>query len=172
MAAPLLSLAAIIMEFLSSFISFTIGYYALKSYVNFRSLGLLLLNWGFIILGVGTLLRVLSTVYVGIIRNMVEVPKGLVPLISLIALIYSLTQLVACILFVVIYIFQGINTEEKMSTAALAAFATSLFPIYKLFVIPWLEVAAATLLGFVAVNTFINWRLRKTTNSALVFSGF
>ena len=46
------------MEFVSSFISFLVGYYALKGYKEFSIKGLFLLYLGFIILGIGTFLRV------------------------------------------------------------------------------------------------------------------
>ena len=172
MAVPLLNLITVIMEFASSFISFIIGYYALKAYRATSARGLFLLYWGFIILGVGTFLRVFTATYINVMIGH-QARAQLVSLINLVALIYSITQLVAYSLFVVTYVFQSRLTGEKVAvTGTVVAAAAAVFPIYRLFFIPWLELVAVTMLAFVVVSTFMNWHLRKSSESALVLLGF
>jgi hypothetical protein len=172
LASPLLNLITVVMEFASSFISFLIGYYALKAYRATSVRGLFLLYWGFIILGVGTFLRVFTAVYFAVMVG-VEARAQLVSLINLVALIYSLTQLAAYTLFVATYVFQSRPSGKKVAVAGtLAAAAAAVFPVYRLFFIPWLELVAVTMLAFVVVSTFMNWHLRKSGESALVLSGF
>jgi len=161
------------MELISSFISFLIGYYAMKAYRSSSSRGLLFLYWGFIILGVGTLLRVFTATYVGVITRL-EAGTSLSGLINLTALIYSVTQLIAYALFVAAYLFQtrSLNDKTTIVGSAVGSVIAAVFPIYRLFFIPWLELIAITMLAFVTVSTFINWRTRKNNESALVFWGF
>jgi hypothetical protein len=173
LAVPLLNLITVIMEFASSFISFIIGYYALKAYRATSARGLFLLYWGFIILGVGTFLRVFTATYINVMIGH-QARAQLVSLINLVALIYSITQLVAYSLFVATYVFQSRLTGEKAAVTGtvVAAAAAAVFPIYRLFFIPWLELVAVTMLAFVVVSTFMNWHLRKSSESALVLLGF
>jgi hypothetical protein len=161
------------MEFVGSFLSFLIGYYALKAYRASGSRRLFTLYWGFLILGVGTFLRVFTATYVSLISRVYEAPRQLVGLINLAALIYSITQLVAYSLIVATYVFQTKPTNEKITVAGtVSAVAAVVFPIYRLFYIPWLELVGITMLAFVVVSTFMNWQVRKSSESALVLSGF
>ncbi len=65
------------------------------------------------------------------------------------------------------------STGEKAAvTGTVVAAAAAVFPIYRLFFIPWLELVAVTMLAFVVVSTFMNWHLRKSSESALVLLGF
>jgi hypothetical protein len=171
LAVPLLNLITVIMEFASSFISFIIGYYALKAYRATSVRGLFLLYWGFIILGVGTFLRVFTATYINVMIGH-QARAQLVSLINLVALIYSITQLVAYSLFVATYVFQSRPTGEKAAVTGTVVAAAAVFPIYRLFFIPWLELVAVTMLAFVVVSTFMNWHLRKSSESALVLLGF
>lgn len=173
MALPLLNLIVVVMEFVGSFLSFLIGYYALKAYRASGSRRLFTLYWGFLILGVGTFLRVFTATYVSLISRVYEAPRQLVGLINLAALIYSITQLVAYSLIVATYVFQTKPTNEKITVAGtVSAVAAVVFPIYRLFYIPWLELVGITMLAFVVVSTFMNWQVRKSSESALVLSGF
>lgn len=173
MALPLLKLIAVVMEFVSSFLSFLIGYYALKAYRTSGSKGLFLLYWGFIILGVGTFLRVFTATYISVVSQVYEAPRQWIGLIDLVALIYSVTELVAYSLIVAAYVFQARPPSEKVAVAGAISAATAVvFPIYRLFFIPWLELIAITMLAFVVVSTFMNWHIRKSSESALVFLGF
>lgn len=173
MALPLLNLIVVVMEFIGSFLSFLIGYYALKAYKTSGSRRLFTLYWGFIILGVGTFLRVFTATYVSLISRVYEAPRQLIGLINLVALIYSITQLVAYSLIVATYVFQAKPLNEKTTVAGTtSAIVAVVFPIYRLFFIPWLELVAITMLAFVVVITFMNWQIRKSSESALVLSGF
>lgn len=173
MALPLLKLIAVVMEFVSSFLSFLIGYYALKAYRTSGSKGLFLLYWGFIILGFGTFLRVFTATYISVVSQVYEAPRQWIGLIDLVALIYSVTELVAYSLIVAAYVFQARPPSEKVAVAGAISAATAVvFPIYRLFFIPWLELIAITMLAFVVVSTFMNWHIRKSSESALVFLGF
>ena len=172
MALPLLNLIAVVMEFIGSFLSFLIGYYALKAYQTSGSRRLFTLYWGFIILGVGTFLRVFTATYVSLISRVYEAPRQLIGLLNMAALIYSITLLVAYSLIVATYVFQATPMNKKTTVAGTASAAAVVFPIYRLFFIPWLELVAITMLTFVVVSTFMNWQIRKSSESALVLSGF
>jgi hypothetical protein len=173
LAIPLLNLTTVVMECISAFISFLIGYYAMKGYRASSSKGLFLLYWGFIILGVGTFLRVFTATYISILTGH-EATAALSRIINMVAMIYSVTQLVAYSLFVATYVFQTRLTSETTTIAgtAVTAAAAAVFPIYRLFFIQWLELIAATMLAFITVSTFINWRIKKSSESGLVFFGF
>ena len=172
MALPLLNLIAVVMEFIGSFSSFLIGYYALKAYRASGSRRLFTLYWGFIILGVGTFLRVFTATYVSLISRVYEAPRQLIGLLNMAALIYSVTLLVAYSLIVATYVFQAKPMNEKITVVGTVSAAAVVFPIYRLFFIPWLELVAITMLAFVVVSTFMNWQIRKSSESALVLSGF
>ena len=172
MALPLLNLIAVVMEFIGSFLSFLIGYYALKAYRASGSRRLFTLYWGFIILGVGTFLRVFTATYVSLISRVYEAPRQLIGLLNMAALIYSITLLVAYSLIVATYVFQAKPVNEKITVVGTVSAAAVVFPIYRLFFIPWLELVAITMLAFVVVSTFMNWQIRKSSESALVLSGF
>jgi len=172
LAISILNLTTVIMEFTSAFISFLIGYYAMKAYRASSSRALLLLYWGFIILGVGIFLRVFTASYIGVVTRL-EPGTAITGLINLAALIYSVTQLIAYALFVAAYVFQTKPADKTAVTAsAITTVSAAVFPLYRLFFIPSLELIAITMLAFVAVSTFINWRTRKNSESALVFYGF
>lgn len=158
------------MEFVSSFISFLVGYYALKGYKEFSIKGLFLLYLGFIILGVGTFLRVFSATYFVIILKTFEPAPNLRGLINLAGLIYTLTQLIAYSLFTATYILQAKALGER--SLELGIISAAFFPIYGLFFNPSLELIAIVMLGFITVHSFNNWVLKKSSESALVFLGF
>jgi len=170
---PLLTLLAVIMEFISSFISFLVGYYAMKGYRKSSLRGLLLLYWGFTILGVGILLRGFTITYVEIMVGH-EGSKQLTALINLAGLIYSTTQVAAYAIFVADYALQSMRAtnERNALLGTTVAVGAATFPVYRLFFIPWLELLAICMLSFVTVNAFINWSIKKTSESALVVSGF
>jgi hypothetical protein len=173
LASPLLNLIAVIMEFIGSLISFVVGYYALKAYRTSGSRGLFTLYWGFTVLGIGVFLRAFTATYIRLISGVYEAPRQLVGLIDLVALIYSITQLVAYSFIVATYVFQARPQSEKVAVAgSLSVAAAAVFPLYRLFYIPWLELVSITMLAFVVVSTFINWRTRRSSESALVFLGF
>lgn len=164
-----LRLIMILMEFISSFISFLVGYYAMKGYKAFSVKELLFLYWGFIILGIGTFMRVVSATYFAVIINIFEPQASLRRLLNFAGLIYTLTQLVAYGFFTATYILQAKATGERnMKLTVIPA----VFPIYTLFFNPSLELVAIVMLGFITVHSFINWLLRKSEETALVFLGF
>ncbi len=165
-----LRLIMILMEFVSSFISFLIGYYAMKGYKAISIKELLFLYLGFIILGVGTLMRVISATYFAVIIEIFEPQSGLRSLLNLAGLIYTLTQLIAYSLFTTTYILQAKALGER--SVEVSVISAAAFPIYALFFNPSLELIAIIMLGFIAVHSFINWLLKKSSESALVFLGF
>lgn len=159
------------MELASSFISFIVGYYALKGYKASGAKGLLLLYLGFVILGVGIFLRVVTAAYFGIILRIYESSAtSLLGLLNLAALIYTSTQLIAYSLFTVTYILQAKNLGARSVELGVVSLAVT--PVLRLFFIPQLELAAITLLGFVTVYAFTNWLLKRRSGPALVFLGF
>jgi hypothetical protein len=159
------------MEFISSFISFLVGYYALKGYRTSSAKGLLLLYLGFVILGIGIFLRVVTATYfVIIIRVYESATPHLSGLANLAASIFTLTQLTAYSLFTVTYVLQAKNIGER--SAEISAVPAAAIPIFRLFYIPTLELIAITLLGFVTVYSFTNWLLKRGIDAALVFLGF
>lgn len=166
-----LFLLTVLMELLSSLISFLIGYYALKSYRASSAKGLYLLYLGFIILGIGNFLRAVTSLYFAVILKFVESPASpLLRLLNLAGSIYTITQLIAYSVFTATYIMQA-KTIGK-STIAMSTVSAAVFPIYRLFFIPQLELIAIVMLGFVAVHSLNNWLFKKNTDSALVFFGF
>jgi hypothetical protein len=172
MSPQLLGLLVIIMELASSAISFVIGYYAMKAYRVSSSKSLLLLYLGFVILGVGTFLRVITATYIIAVLRVVETPGGaLLNLLNLAGSIYTVTQLIAYSLFTTTFILQARTTGQQAAMTVGSA-AGAAVPVYRLFFIPGLELIAMAMLGFIVVQTLINWLLRKSGESALVFLGF
>jgi len=165
-----LRLLTFLMEFVSSFISLLVGYYALKGYKEFSIKELFLLYLGFIILGIGTFLRVFSATYFVILLRALEPAPHLRSLINLAGLIYTLTQLIAYSLFTATYILQAKALGER--SLELGIVSAGLFPIYGLFFNPSLELIAIVMLGFITVHSFSNWILKRSSGSALVFLGF
>jgi hypothetical protein len=159
------------MELVSSLISFIVGYYALRGYRASGAKGLLLLYLGFVILGIGIFLRVVTATYFGIILRIYESSTPyLMGLLNVAALLFTSTQLLAYVLFTATYILQAKNIGAK--GLGLAATSAAAAPVIRLFFIPQLELVAITLLGFVTVYAFTNWLLRRGSGAALVFLGF
>ena len=172
MFQQLVGLTVILMEFASSLISFIVGYYAMKGYRSSGAKGLFLLYLGFLILGVGIFLRVVTATYFAVILRAYETAGvHLSGLANLAALLFTVTQLVAYGLFTATYVLQAVNIGKR-SVAELGAVSAAAVPIFKLFFIPQLELVAITLLGFITVYTFTNWLLRRGPGTALVFFGF
>lgn len=159
------------MEFASSIISFIVGYYALKGYRASGARGLLMLYLGFVILGIGIFLRVVTVTYFAIILRIYESSgPQLLGLLNLAATIFTLTQLIAYSLFTVTYILQSSKIVSRSAESGLVLAAA--VPIFRLFFIPQLELVAITLLGFATIYTFTNWLLKRGSGAALVFLGF
>ena len=156
----------LLMELISSVVSFMIGYYAFKAYKSYISRGMFLLHSGFTVLGISLALRVVTTIYI-IALKVAEVPNpALRSAISFAGLIFTLTQLFAYSLFVLAYALQT-RTAEKTSLIG------TLFPfLYLSFFNPYLELIALVLLGYVSAQTMINLLFKKNIDSLLVFSGF
>lgn len=159
----------VLMEFISSFISFLVAYYAIKSYKAFSAKGLFMLYLGFIILGIGTFLRAVTVTYFALLRASLATGPML-GILNFAGLVYTLTQLIAYGLFTATYVLQAKAIGERSVELSLVSAAA--FPIYKLFFNPSLELIAIAMLGFITVHSFINWLLKKSSESALVFLGF
>lgn len=142
----------------------------MKGYKEFSIKGLFFLYLGFIILGIGTFLRVFSATYFVILLRALEPAPGLISLINLAGLIYTLTQLIAYSLFTATYILQAKALGKH--SLELGIVSAVLFPIYGLFFNPSLELIAIVMLGFITVHSFNNWILKRSSGSALVFLGF
>jgi len=154
------------MELISGIISFAVGYYALKGYRVSSAKGLLLLYFGFLILGISMFLRVVTTCYLIALRASEASVPTLVSVIKFAGLVYTLTQLVSYFLFAASYAWQTRITEEGKVFLAL-------FPLlYVSFFNPYLELVALVLLGYVATQALMNLLLRKNGGSLLVFFGF
>jgi hypothetical protein len=132
---------------------------------------------GFLVLGIGTFLRVLTATYASVILRAYPTIEhvSLTGLVNLAAFVYTITQLIAYGLFTATYILQATSpakiTRANAETAAISSAAAAPL-IVKLFFIPSLELVAITLLGFVTIYTFTNWLLKRQTAAALVFLGF
>jgi hypothetical protein len=168
----LLAFLVFVMELVSSFISILVGYQASKGYKTSSARGFLFLYLGFIILGVGILLRAITAIFFALaIRKTETLPSSLVSLSNVAGIIFTMTQLAAYSLFMVTYAFQAISLGQKDIEIG-GAVAAAVFPIARLFYIPALELLAITMLGFVAVSSLTHWLHQRTSSSALVFLGF
>jgi len=161
-----------LLEFISAFISFAIGYYALKAYKLTAKKELLYLFFGFTILGLGMLTRVVTTAYIIAIRATEPAPVSIKLMVSFAILIYSITQLVAYSLFTVTYAIQvkqiPVTTAEAVATGTAAIFPL----IWNPAITPVMELIAIVLLGYVAAQVFMNYLLKKTQTTRLVALGF
>lgn len=157
-----------LLEFISAFISFAIGYYALKAYKISSKKELLYLFYGFMILGLGMLVRVVTTAYIIAIKATEPAPHNLRLTIFYATMIYSLTQLVAYSLFTIIYVRQAKETSTTTATEAAAIFPL----IWNPYITPFIELIAIVLLGYVATQVFMNCLLKRTQTTQLVALGF
>lgn len=172
MSPQVAALIIFIMEILSAFISILVGYYSSKAYKTSHAKELLFLYMGFIILGLGILLRTITATYFLIVNKITDtVPPSLAGLSNLAGLIFSLTQLTAYGLFIATYAYQSKDVGQR-SLELGGISATAIFPVARLFYIPALEIIAIAMLGFVALSSLINWLHRRTLNSLLVTVGF
>jgi hypothetical protein len=157
------------MDLTSSFISILVGYQAFKSYKVSSAKGFLYLYFGFIILGVGIFLRAITvTFFVLVFRTMEDIPSSLLSLSNFAGIIFTATHLVAYSLFIATYVIQAGSLGQQ----DLGVGAAAIFPVARLFYIPTLELLAITMLGFVVVNSLMNYLHQRSLNSALVFFGF
>lgn len=155
------------MELISAAISILVGYYAFKGYRASSVKGLLFLYFGFISLGIGMLLRVVTITYIIALRLSETTIPFLGEIIGFAGLVYTLTQLTAYSLFVLTYVHQA-HTIGKEKTFV-AAFP---FPFYISFFNPRLELIALVLLGYVMIQSLVNLGIKKNSDSLLVFLGF
>ena len=156
----------LLMELVSSAVSFMIGYYAFKAYKSYSSRGLFLLHSGFTVLGISLTLRVVTTFYIVALRVLDVPSQALRSALSFAGLVFTLTQLFAYSLFVLAYVFQAKSVEK--TSLMVAAFPL----LYLSFFNPYLELIALVLLGYVSAQTLINLLLKKNLDSFLVFLGF
>ena len=167
-------LVTLAMEFVSSLISFIVGYYALKGYRASGSRGLFMLYTAFMVLGIGIFLRLLALAYFAIILGVHEASRAqLLGLVNLTVWIYSVTQLIAYSLFAATYVLQSINIGRQSATEVAAVTTAAIVPFTaRLFFIPSLELVAIALLGFVTMYALMNLLLKRDSDAALVFLGF
>lgn len=167
------ALIVFLMELLSAFISIFVGYKASQAYRTSSAKGFLFLYLGFVILGVGILLRTITATYFVLVARIIDtVPSSLTGLLNVAGIVFTLTQLAAYSLFIAAYAYQPKGSDQQgMGVGGITA-AAAVFPVARLFYIPALEIIAMAMLGFVAISSMINWLHRRTLNSALVFLGF
>jgi len=143
--------SVLVMELVGGAISFAVGYYALKGYRISSAKGLLLLYFGFLILGISMFLRVITTCYIIALRVSATSAPNLVSVIKFAGLVYTFTQVTSYFLFAVSYAWQTRITEEGKVFLAV-------FPLlYVSFFNPYLELVALVLLGYVATQAFQFW---------------
>jgi len=161
--ASLLALSPLFMELISALISFIIGYYALRGYRMSSEKGLLLLHFGFVILGVSMILRVITTFYViALVRELSNPKPVVVAALTFASIIYSIAQLIAYGLFTVNY------TRQAKMLAQVAVIGPFFLLRYNLY----LELIAVVLLGYVAIQSIINLAIKRNAEAFLVTSGF
>jgi len=159
----LLAISPLLMELVSAIISFVIGYYALKGYRVSSEKGLLLLHFGFVILGVSMILRVITTFYViALVREPGSPRSAVAAALTFASIIYSIAQLIAYGLFAVNYTRQA---KMLVQTAIIGPFFLLRYNLY-------LELIAIVLLGYVAIQSIINLAMKRNTEAFLVTSGF
>ena len=149
-----------LMELASAIISFLIGYYALKGYRTSSERGLLFLHFGFVILGVSMILRVITTVYVVSIFG----EEPIRPILEFTRIVYPSIELVAYTLFAITYTYQARITSELKTVAPAIAFLL----LYN----PFLELLAIVLLAYVMVQSIISYAMKRSSSSMLVSLGF
>jgi len=168
----LLVFLVFVMELVSSLVSILVGYQASKGYKASSSKSLLFLYMGFTVLGIGILLRAITSVFFALaIRTTETPPNSLVSLSNVAGIIFTLTQLAAYSLFTATYAFQAKSLGQRDMEVG-GAVSAAVFPIARLFYIPALELLAITMLGFVAVSSLMHWLHQRSLNAELVFLGF
>jgi len=149
------------MELGSAVISFLIGYYALKAYKASSERALLFLHFGFVILGVSMLLRVVTTAYITIAILEESLPK---PVLGVAYIIYPLIELIAYAMFAVTYTYQTKISTELIVPAQI--------PLLRLFSNPVLELLSTVLLAYVMVRSMMNFVSKRSNSALLVSLGF
>ena len=125
--------------------------------------GLLLLHFGFVILGVSMILRVITTFYViALVRELSNPKPVVVAALTFASIIYSIAQLIAYGLFTVNY------TRQAKMLAQVAVIGPFFLLRYNLY----LELIAVVLLGYVAIQSIINLAIKRNAEAFLVTSGF
>jgi hypothetical protein len=103
------------MELISGLISFGVGYYALKGYKASSAKGLLLLYFGFVILGISIFLRVITTSYIIALRASEAKLSVLTAIIKFAGVVYTFTQIVSYLLFAISYAWQTRLTRKLVA---------------------------------------------------------
>lgn len=150
----------LIMEAVSSMISFAVAYYAMKAYKLTRNKSLMHLYFGFSVLGAGMLTRILSTIYVFILSREIDVTvRGL---IFMIGVIYGIMRTIAYSLFTIAYIERTRSIGGQTLTLAFMPFIIN----------PYFEFIQMTLLIYVAAQAIMNFIEIRNVNSLLISIGF
>jgi len=150
----------LIMESISSIISFAVAYYAMKAYRLTQNKSLMHLYFGFSVLGAGMLTRVLSTIYVGILAREIDITvRGL---IYMIGIIYGIMRTIAYFLFTLVYIERTKSLGEETLAMTGIPFIMN----------PYFEFIQMTLLIYVSTQAVMNFIEIKNINSLLISMGF
>jgi hypothetical protein len=149
-----------IMESIAFAIAIAVAYQAFKGYRLSREKTLLYLNLSFVLLGAGLLVEGLSNLVVLLARF----HRAYLPLSGFGYTIDFLAQVLAYGILVAAYIQQTRNVNGPVALAVL--------PIVFFEHNPVTELILFFLLVFIAVQTAINHRVAKTTESLLVFGAF
>lgn len=152
--------ADLIMEAVSSMISFAVAYYALKAYKLTQNKSLMHLYFGFSVLGAGMLTRIFSTVYAFILAR--EVNMTIRGLIYMIGIIYGIMRTIAYFLFTLVYIERTRRLSAETLNLALMPFIIN----------PYFEFIQMTLLIYVSTQAIMNFIEIRNINSLLISTGF
>jgi hypothetical protein len=147
------------MEFIAFVIAMAVAFQAMKGYTLAKERTLLYLNFSFLLLGAGLLVDGLANLIVLLSRF----HRNLVYISRLGYTIDFIAQLIAYLILVVVYLQQ----THVWSQSALAA-----LPIALLETNPFTELILIFLLVYISAQTMINYNVKKSTNSLLVFGAF
>jgi len=149
-----------LMEFIAFAIALAVAFQAMKGYALARERTLLYLNISFLLLGAGLLVDGLANLIV----ILSKFHRNFIYLSRVGYTIDFLAQLVAYLILVVVYLQQTHAWSGQLAVAAL--------PIVLLESNPFTELVLIFLLVYISAQTAINYNVRKTTNSLLVFGAF
>jgi hypothetical protein len=147
------------MEFIAFVIAMAVAFQAMKGYTLAKERTLLYLNFSFLLLGAGLLVDGLANLIVLLSRF----HRNLVYISRLGYTIDFIAQLIAYLILVVVYLQQ----THVWSQSTLAV-----LPIALLETNPFTELILIFLLVYISAQTMINYNVKKSTNSLLVFGAF
>ncbi len=154
----------LILELISATVSFLVGYFSLKAYKTVGNKNLLYLYFGFIILGLGMLFRVVSLTFLfGTFKASELSIPAVKTLINYMSLIYTLLKIIS-------YCFFAFVAVEQIKESSFLPFVFSLAPVFIYHA--QLELISFVLICFVAIQYLFNFLNKRSMDRLLVFLGF